>query len=81
MKRFILSAIRFYQQNLSFDSGLLKYLFLTDKACRFSPTCSEYMYQGVQRHGIIAGLWLGLRRIMRCHPWHKGGHDPVPAHI
>lgn len=81
MKRIILSAIRFYQHYLSFDSGILKYLFLTDKACRFAPTCSEYVYQAIKRHGIIVGLWLGLKRMMRCHPWNRGGNDPVPARI
>lgn len=77
-KRFILSSIRFYQRYLSFDTGILKFLFLTDKACRFTPTCSEYMYQAVSRYGIINGLWLGTRRILRCHPWSHGGVDPVP---
>lgn len=78
MKRFILSAIRFYQQFLSFDNGLLRYLFLTDKACRFTPTCSEYVYQAIEEHDIIIGLWLGFKRIVRCHPWNCGGNDPVP---
>ncbi len=78
MKRILLGSIRFYQRYLSFDTGVLKYLFLTDKACRFTPRCSEYTYQAVERYGIIAGLWLGFRRILRCHPWSKGGFDPVP---
>ena len=78
MKSFVLSAIRFYQRYLSFDTGILRYLFLTDRACRFTPTCSEYTYQAVERYGIIDGLWLSLRRIIRCHPWSKGGADPVP---
>lgn len=78
MKILILKAIRFYQRYLSFDTGILRYLFLTDRACRFSPSCSEYTYQAVERYGIIDGLWLSLRRIARCHPWSKGGNDPVP---
>ena len=78
MKVFILKAIRFYQRYLSFDTGILRYLFLTDRACRFTPTCSEYTYRAVERYGIIDGLWLSLRRITRCHPWSKGGADPVP---
>lgn len=78
MKQLILSSIRFYQHYLSFDTGILKFLFLTDKACRFLPTCSQYMYEAVSRYGIITGLSLGARRILRCHPWNKGGHDPVP---
>ena len=78
MKRFILSSIRFYQRYLSFDTGILKFLFLTDKACRFTPRCSEYCYQAIERYGIMRGSWLGLKRIIRCHPWNKGGHDPMP---
>lgn len=78
MKRIILSAIRFYQKYLSFDTGLFRSLYLTDRVCRFKPTCSEYTYQAVERYGIIYGLWLGFKRIIRCHPWNKGGRDPVP---
>lgn len=77
MKRRILSAIRFYQKYLSPDTGVLKSLWLVDSACRFMPTCSEYTYQAVDSYGIIRGLILGLRRILRCHPWSKGGYDPV----
>ncbi len=78
MKFLILHAIRFYQRYLSVDTGILKFLFLTDKACRFSPRCSEYTYQALERYGIIHGLWLGVKRIVRCHPWSKGGIDPLP---
>ncbi|MDP1722338.1 MAG: membrane protein insertion efficiency factor YidD [Candidatus Gottesmanbacteria bacterium] len=78
MKPIFLVAIRFYQRYLSFDTGILKFLFLTDRACRFQPTCSEYMYQAVDGYGIIHGLWLGVKRIVRCHPWSAGGRDPVP---
>ncbi|MBN1295958.1 membrane protein insertion efficiency factor YidD [bacterium] len=48
------------------------------EACRFTPTCSEYTMTAVARYGIIRGLFLGFKRIIRCHPWNPGGHDPVP---
>jgi hypothetical protein len=47
-------------------------------ACRFHPTCSEYMLEAVQRYGAARGVWLGLKRLSRCHPFHAGGLDPVP---
>jgi len=47
-------------------------------SCRFEPTCSVYMVQAVERKGIIVGLYLGVRRLLRCHPFHAGGFDPVP---
>ena len=51
---------------------------LLPPACRFVPTCSEFASEAITRHGARAGLALGLRRLARCHPWHAGGHDPVP---
>jgi putative membrane protein insertion efficiency factor len=49
------------------------------KSCRFHPTCSAYMLEALERHGPIKGLYLGARRLMKCHPFHKGNfHDPVP---
>jgi putative membrane protein insertion efficiency factor len=50
---------------------------LLPSACRFTPTCSEYMMEAVARHGTIRGLWLGLKRIGRCQPFCQGGYDPV----
>ncbi|MEA2020676.1 MAG: membrane protein insertion efficiency factor YidD, partial [Patescibacteria group bacterium] len=50
----------------------------TDRVCKFEPSCSEYTYQAVEKYGILKGLWLGFKRIIRCHPWNKGGYDPVP---
>ena len=78
MKKIILKSIRFYQKYLSFDTGLAKRLFITDKVCRFATTCSEYTYQAIEKYGIIHGLWLSFRRILRCHPVSSGGYDPVP---
>lgn len=46
--------------------------------CRFTPTCSEYALQALQRHGAVAGSYFALRRLARCHPWCEGGNDPVP---
>jgi len=77
MKEFLLKVIRLYQKYLSFDSGFFKRLFLTDKACRFYPTCSEYTYQSIEKYGIISGTWKALKRIVRCNPWNKGGNDPL----
>lgn len=50
----------------------------TPPSCRFTPTCSEYARQAIVRHGPLKGLWLAVRRILRCHPWGGSGYDPVP---
>lgn len=65
----LIGLVRFYQRFIS---------PMTPPACRFTPTCSEYMRQSLVRHGAMRGTWLGVRRLLRCHPFHPGGHDPVP---
>lgn len=69
MKAIVIGLLHFYKWAIS--------PFLPS-ACRFHPTCSEYMMQAVERHGVIRGVFLGLKRLGRCHPFHAGGMDPVP---
>lgn len=68
MKRILIGLIRFYQIFISPLKG---------QTCRFYPTCSEYSMQAIKKYGITMGLWKSLKRILRCHPFHPGGHDPV----
>ncbi|WIM07057.1 MAG: membrane protein insertion efficiency factor YidD [Candidatus Nitricoxidivorans perseverans] len=65
----LIALIRIYQVAISPMLG---------RSCRFHPTCSEYAVESLERHGPARGLWLAVRRIGRCHPWHPGGYDPVP---
>ena len=67
--RALVGAIRLYRLLLSPWLG---------NACRFEPTCSVYAIVAIERHGAAAGSALAARRILRCHPWCAGGHDPVP---
>ena len=65
----LLVPIRFYQIAIS---------PLLGPSCRFTPTCSEYARQAIVKHGPFKGLWLAVRRLLRCHPWGGSGYDPVP---
>ena len=69
IRGFVLILLKCYKR---FISPLLP------SACRFEPTCSIYMYQAIQKKGLIKGFLLGVRRILRCHPFSAGGFDPVP---
>ncbi len=69
MKSIAILLIRFYQR---FISPLLP------ASCIYQPTCSNYMLQAIERYGVFKGVWLGVKRIGRCHPFHQGGYDPVP---
>ena len=74
---FVLMLIRIYQKTLSFDHGMIS-LFFPQGYCRFHPTCSEYGYKAIEKYGLIKGGFMAFWRILRCNPWNKGGHDPVP---
>ncbi|BAE86847.1 MULTISPECIES: membrane protein insertion efficiency factor YidD [Desulfitobacterium] len=68
MKRLLIGMIRIYQRYIS---------PLKRPSCRFYPTCSEYSIQAIQKYGVVKGCWKSLVRILKCHPFHPGGYDPV----
>lgn len=70
MKKFILHMIRFYRKYIS--------PMKRGGCCRFTPTCSSYALEAVEKYGALKGSYLSIRRILRCNPFHKGGYDPVP---
>jgi putative membrane protein insertion efficiency factor len=72
IKKVLLFLIRCYQRGIS---------PLLGSHCRFLPTCSAYTYEAISTHGAIKGIFLGIKRILKCHPFHPGGHDPVPEKI
>ncbi|MDX1689188.1 MAG: membrane protein insertion efficiency factor YidD [Candidatus Promineifilaceae bacterium] len=69
MKRITLLLIRLYQNTIS---------RALPPSCRFTPSCSHYTYEAVEKYGFLKGGWMGLKRISRCHPLNPGGYDPVP---
>ncbi|MES9898271.1 MAG: membrane protein insertion efficiency factor YidD [Sedimenticola sp.] len=69
MKRLLILLVKVYSYLISPFLG---------NNCRYYPTCSEYAQEAIERHGALAGVWLAIKRISRCHPFHEGGVDPVP---
>lgn len=69
MKRLLIGCIRIYQRSIS---------PLFPPACRFTPTCSQYAVEAIERFGVIKGTWLAMRRLLRCNPFGGHGYDPVP---
>jgi putative membrane protein insertion efficiency factor len=69
MRRVLIGLIKVYQWTLSPFVGF---------HCRFSPTCSHYTIEAINKYGVLKGTYLGVKRIARCHPWCAAGHDPVP---
>lgn len=71
LENFIILLIKAYKKYIS---------PMLPNACRYTPTCSEYMIQAIQIYGIWKGIYLGGKRLLRCHPWGKSGYDPVPPY-
>ncbi|MBT8127125.1 MAG: membrane protein insertion efficiency factor YidD [Gammaproteobacteria bacterium] len=69
MRQILIALIKLYRYAIS------PYLA---PSCRYTPTCSSYAIEAIERHGIFRGSWLAMRRVSRCHPWHEAGYDPVP---
>ncbi len=69
MKRVLLALVRFYRRAIS---------PFRPPGCRYTPTCSQYALEAIEKYGALKGGWMAFRRILRCNPFHKGGYDPVP---
>ncbi len=76
IKKSILIFIKVYQKTLSMDHGFLSFL-KPHGQCKFYPTCSEYSYRAIDKYGILKGIKLSTKRIVRCHPFSNGGYDPL----
>ena len=76
IKTIILKLIRLYQRTLSPDTGLMAYQ-RPSGYCKYFPHCSEYAYLSINKHGLIKGLFFSIKRIFKCNPFSKGGHDPI----
>ena len=76
LKRILLFTIFLYQKTISPDHGLFKKYF-SPGVCIYRPTCSDYAKDAIINFGALKGCWLACKRILRCHPWAKGGWDPI----
>lgn len=74
LNNMIIWLLKFYKKNIS---PVFEILF--GKACRFTPTCSEYTIEALEKFGTVKGIALGIKRIVRCHPWGGQGYNPVPG--
>ncbi|HHX58227.1 MAG TPA: membrane protein insertion efficiency factor YidD [Candidatus Moranbacteria bacterium] len=77
MKKILIGLIKIYQKTLSFDTGWLSWFTGGRRVCKFHPTCSQYTIEAIEKFGSIKGVWWGMKRISRCHPWSSGGFDSV----
>jgi len=68
-QKVVLGVLRFYKRYISPT---------LPPSCRYTPTCSEYAYEAVAKYGVVRGGWMGIKRVLRCHPFAPGGYDPVP---
>ena len=76
MKKFCIFLLVGYQKTLSFEHGFLGRI-TGIRVCRFYPSCSEYTKQAIEKYGSIQGIWMGMKRLSRCHPFCEGGYDPI----